>query len=198
MNKMDETRDSKSVLLSGIAQKLAEYSAEQLEEKIAKIEQNLLEFANYREAHLALLYTERDNEIPTGNIIKKSLKIRKGIALPALSDSKHTISLLKINSYETDLIKRNYDFLEPDPAVCKKVTVDQIDIAVIPGLAFDEKGGRLGFGEGFYNRLITKLPETTRKICVAYEEQIVEQIQMESRKYNVDIIITDKRVIYKI
>ncbi|HAR33493.1 MAG TPA: 5-formyltetrahydrofolate cyclo-ligase, partial [Desulfobacter sp.] len=44
----------------------------------------------------------------------------------------------------------------------------------------------------------TKLPETCRKVALAYEEQIVDQIQMESRKYTVDIIITDARVIYKI
>ena len=70
--------------------------------------------------------------------------------------------------------------------------------AIIPGLAFDDKGGRIGFGNNFYNKLITKLPETCRKVSLAYEEQIVDQIQMESRKFTVDIIITDKRVIYKI
>ncbi|MCP4673397.1 MAG: 5-formyltetrahydrofolate cyclo-ligase, partial [Desulfobacula sp.] len=60
------------------------------------------------------------------------------------------------------------------------------------------KGGRVGFGNDYYRRLISKLPETCRKISIAYEEQVVDQIQMESRKYTVDIIITDKRIIYKI
>ncbi len=195
---MDETKDSKQSLLADIEQKLAGFTEEEIAEKAGQIENNLLGFANFMEAHIALLYTERSCEIPTGNIIKKVLEIKKGIALPALSDSKHKISLLRINSYEKDLIKRDFNLLEPDPSVCKKLAIDQIDIAVIPGLAFDEKGGRLGFGQGFYNRLITKLPETTRKISIAYEEQIADQIQMESRKYNVDIIITDKRIIYKI
>lgn len=194
---MDETRESKASILKEVAQKLDGFTEEQKAEKIAQIEHNLLNFANYMEAHIALLYTERSTEIPTGEIIRKSLEIKKGIALPAFSESRHKTSLMKISSYD-DLIRRDYDFLEPDPSVCKAVSLEQIDIAVIPGLAFDEKGGRLGFGEGFYNRLITKLPETTRKISIAFEEQIVEQIQMESRKYNVDIIITDKRVIYKI
>lgn len=195
---MDETRESKQSVLGIVAERLSVFSDSELMEKQQQIEQNLLEFANFMEAHTAFLYTERSSEIPTGNIIRKSLEIKKGIVLPALSDSKHKISLLKITNYERDLIKRDYDVLEPDPSVCKNVSIDQIDIAVIPGVAFDEKGGRLGFGDGFYNRLITRLPETTRKVSIAYEEQIVDQIQMESRKYNVDIIITDKRVIYKI
>jgi 5-formyltetrahydrofolate cyclo-ligase len=195
---MEEMRDSRKSLLEEIDRKLAAFSEDELLEKRRRVERNLLEFANYMEAHLALLYTERSTEVPTGEIIRKSLEMKKGIVLPALSDSRHKISLLRIADCERDLVKRDYDFMEPDPAVCKKVSVDQIDIAVIPGVAFDEKGGRLGFGEGFYNRLITRLPETTRKVSIAYEEQLVEQIQMESRKYNVDIIITDKRIIYKI
>mgnify|MGYP002750753129 CR=1 FL=1 len=73
-----------------------------------------------------------------------------------------------------------------------------MDIAIIPGLAFDDKGGRVGFGSNYYSRLITKLPETCRKVALAYQEQVVDQIQMESRKYTVDIIITEKRIIYKI
>ena len=88
--------------------------------------------------------------------------------------------------------------LEPNIQRCKKISLEDVDIAVIPGLAFDDKGGRIGFGNHFYNKMITKLPETCRKVSLAYEEQIVDQIQMESRKYTVDIIITDKRIIYKI
>ncbi len=195
---MTEIKDAKSDVLSEISKKLAEFSPEELQEKRKIIEHNLMEFANFMESKTALLYTERSSEIPTENIIRKCLEIKKDIVLPFLSGSKHTISLLKINDYDKDLAKRKLDMLEPNPKTCKKISIDQIDIAVIPGLAFDEKGGRLGFGDGFYNKLITKLPETTRKISIAFEEQIAKQIHMESRKYSVDIIITDKRVIYRI
>ncbi len=195
---MAEIRDVKSDVLSEISKKLADFSPEELLEKRKIIENNLMGFANFMESKTALLYTERSSEIPTERIIKKCLEIKKEIVLPLFSGSKHAITLLKINDYGKDLIKQKLNMLEPDPDICKKVSVDNIDIAVIPGLAFDEKGGRLGFGDGFYNRLITKLPETTRKISIAFEEQIAKQIHMESRKYSVDIIITDKRVIYRI
>jgi len=78
------------------------------------------------------------------------------------------------------------------------VPVECIDIAIIPGVAFDEKGGRIGSGEGYYDRLIPKLPITTRKVALAFENQIIRQIQMESHDKHVDIIITEKRIIYKI
>ncbi|MEA1967538.1 MAG: 5-formyltetrahydrofolate cyclo-ligase [Thermodesulfobacteriota bacterium] len=195
---MEEGKGSRKSVLGETAERLARFSYEELKEKSELIEQKLLDFANFMEAQYALLYIQRNSEISTENVIKKSLEMKKGIALPAFSASRHAIKLFIINNYDKDLIKRDFDLLEPDPEHCKKITLAEIDIAVIPGLAFDEKGGRIGFGEGFYNRLITRLPETTRKISIAFEEQIAGQIEMESRKYNVDIIITDKRVIYKI
>ena len=76
--------------------------------------------------------------------------------------------------------------------------IECIDIAIIPGVAFDEKGGRIGTGSGYYDRLIPKLSITTRKVALAFEDQIISQIQMESHDKYVDIIITEKRIIYKI
>jgi len=195
---MDDIKDSKKSVLAEISQKLAKFTKDEMADKQAQIEQNLLEFANFREAQLSLLYIERSSEIPTEKIIRDSLEMKKGIVLPSFSDARNAINLLRIHNYDNDLIKGEDGILEPNPETCKKVNLDQIDIAVIPGLAFDEKGGRLGFGESFYNRLIAKLPETTRKISIAFEEQVADHIQMESRKYNLDIIITDKRIIYKI
>ncbi len=142
------------------------------------------------------LYIERSTEVPTGKIIRTSLEAGKGIVLPSFSESRHSMTLMRINDFDKDVIKSASGLMEPDPRRCKKIPLDQIDIALIPGLAFDAKGGRVGFGDGYYNKLITKLPETTRKISIAFEEQMVEHVQMDSRKCNVDIIITDQRTIF--
>ena len=195
---MNIKKYNKQNILSKISEKLKKFTDEELLRKINRIEHNLMGFANFMEANFILLYLKRSNEIPTENIMKKCFKLKKNIILPMISESKQLINLLKIGDYDIDLIKNNFNILEPNTETCKEIELDQIDIAVIPGLGFDEKGGRVGFGEGFYNKLITRLPETTRKISIAFEEQMVRQVQMESRKYSVDIIITDKRVIYKI
>jgi len=195
---MHETKDSKKSILAEISEGLATFSSEEMAKKQEIIEGKLLEFANFLEAEQALLYVRRASEMPTDKILRISLAARKGIVLPAFSESKHAISLFRINDLDADLKKSSSDRMEPKPDSCKKIALEDIDIAVIPGLAFDEKGGRIGFGEGFYNRLIAKLPETTRKIAIAFEEQIVEHVPMDSRKHNLDIIITDQRTIYKI
>ncbi len=195
---MDEIKNGKINNLKLVASRLESLAKEELFEKYKKIEHKLFEFANFMEAQLAFFYTPISNEMPTEKIIKKALQIEKGIALPVFTYAKNVINLYKINNYDNDLVTNANDILEPDIEKCKKISLEEVDIAIIPGLAFDDKGGRIGFGNNFYNKLIVKLPETCRKVSIAYEEQIVDQIQMESRKFTVDIIITDKRIIYKI
>ena len=195
---MEEKKNRESNHLATVAERLAALSEEELAQKYAKIEHKLFEFANFMEAQLAFIYTPVSNEVPTEEIIKKTLQIEKGLALPVFTDAKNAINLYKISNYGKDLVTSEADILEPNPDRCKKISLDEVDIAIIPGLAFDDKGGRIGFGNSYYSKMITKLPETCRKVSLAYEEQVVDQIQMESRKYTVDIIITDERVIYKI
>jgi len=195
---MDEIKNGKKNNLTLVAERLESFTKEELLEKQKKIEYKLFTFANFMEAQLAFFNTSLSNAIPTESIIKRALQIEKLVALPVFTDAKNAINLYKINHYNKDLVTSSDDILEPDVEKCKKIALEEVDIALIPGLAFDDKGGRIGFGNNFYTKLITKLPETCRKVSLAYEEQIVDQIQMESRKFTVDIIITDKRVIYKI
>lgn len=195
---MDEIKNGKSSVLAQVAERLDALSPEALEKKYQIIENKLFEFANFLEAQQSFLYTQTSTEISTEEIIRKALGIEKGIILPVFTDAKNAFHLYKISDYEKDLVMNADDILEPNPERCKKIALDEVDIAIIPGLAFDDKGGRVGFGNNYYAKLITKLPETCRKVSLAYEEQIVDQIQMESRKFTVDIIITDTRVIYKI
>ncbi len=195
---MDETKGAKSSVLSLVAQRMEALSPEQLKAKYDIIENKLFEFANFLESQQVFLYPPGSKEIPTETIIRKALEIEKNVILPVFTDVKNTFLLYKITDYDKDLILNANEMLEPNPERCKKIALDDVDIAIIPGLAFDDKGGRMGFGNNYYSKLITKLPETCRKVSLAYEDQIVDQIQMESRKFTVDIIITDTRVIYKI
>jgi len=195
---MNEIKSRKSNNLSIVSQRLDQFTKEELTAKYETIERNLFGFANFMESEMIFLYTPISSEIPTQRIIKQALLIEKQLVLPVLSNTKKMINLYKITDFEKDLVINDNDILEPNIKKCKKIPLEDIDIAIIPGLAFDDKGGRIGFGNDFYKRLISRLPETCRKISLAYEEQVVDQIQMESRKYTVDIIITDKRIRYKI
>lgn len=195
---MEEVKNTKTSILAQVAEKLDTLTKQKREAKYYQIENKVFEFANFMESQVSFMHTAASGEIPMERIIRKALHIEKTIVLPVFTDAKNAFHLCKISDYDRDLLPNAGDVLEPDPERCKKFSLDEIDIAFIPGLAFDDKGGRIGFGSNYYTKLITRLPETCRKVSLAFEEQIVDQIQMDSRKHTVDIIITDKRVIYKI
>ena len=145
-----------------------------------------------------MLYANTRYEVNTQKIIKRFFDYNKVLVLPSFDPEKVDMRLLKVDNLETDLISGPREVLEPDAGRCKTVPIESIDIAIIPGIALDEKGGRIGTGKGYYDNLIPQLAITTRKVALAFECQIVPQIPMESHDKHVDIIITEKRIIYKI
>jgi 5-formyltetrahydrofolate cyclo-ligase len=195
---MEEIRQTKDEIRSTIAKALAELSDSEIIDKTNRIEKRLFEFANFLEANIVLLYINSDCEVNSLKIIEKCLNYKKIVILPAFDTTKYEMKLMKIDNLDSDLTLGPRGILEPDPRRCNIVPIECIDIAIIPGVAFDEKGGRIGSGDGYYDRLIPKLTITTRKVALTFEDQIVSQIQMETHDKHVDIIVTERRIIYKI
>ena len=195
---MEEIGAAKIQIREEIAKSISALSDSEIAEKTRAIEAKLFDFANFLEAKIALLYISGDYEVATDNIIKRSYAYGKIVVLPAFDPVKFEMNLMKVDNFEKDLVPGPRGVLEPDASRCKIVPLERIDIAILPGLAFDEKGARLGSGQGYYDRLIPRLAITTRKVALTFEEQIVPQIPMEAHDKHVDIIITDKRIIYKI
>jgi 5-formyltetrahydrofolate cyclo-ligase len=195
---MEEIRETKDEIRSNIANTLSALSDSEIEEKITRIENRLFEFANFLEANIVLLYINSTSEVNTLKIIERCLNYKKIVILPAFNITKYDMKLFKVDNPDTDLMPGPRGILEPDSSRCNLVPIECIDIAIIPGVAFDEKGGRIGSGNGYYDRFIPKLSITTRKVALTFENQIIPQIQMESHDKYVDIIITEERIIYKI
>ncbi len=195
---MEEIQITKSQIRQETVQKIAALSAKEIAEKTKAIENRLFDFANFLESKIILLYVNNAHEVQTANILKRAYNYNKIVVLPAYSTENFEMELKKIDNLKKDLHQGPRDILQPDESRCKVVPIDKIDIAVIPAVALDEKGGRIGSGEGYYDRLIPRLAITTRKVALALEVQIIPQAPIESHDKHVDIIITEDRVIYKI
>ena len=195
---MEEIQIAKSQIREEIAQKFVALSAKEIAEKTEAIENRLFDFANFLESKITLLYINNEHEVLTENIIKRAFVYNKIVVLPAYNAENFEMELKKVDNIEKDLVPGPRDILQPDESRCKDVPIEKIDIAIIPAVALDEKGGRIGSGKGYYDRLIPRLAITTRKVALAFEAQIVPQVPIESHDRHVDIIITENRVIYKI
>lgn len=196
---MEDIREKRRKMISEIEKTLSGFSEADLKEKRTEVVNRLFDFANYLEARIALLYIPgHPLEIDTKEIIRRSHEHKKIVVLPLFHKDKKNVGFYKVDDPETELIVGEDGKPAPDAKKCREIPIDNIDIALIPGIAFDEKGGRIGSDEGEFDKMMAKLPITTRKVSVVMEEQIAGQIPMESKAKYVDIVITDKRVIYKI
>ena len=195
---MDEIREKKRKIRDDMARLIQEMSEDEIAEKTQLIEERLFEFANFMESRIPLLYMNQGPEVATDRIIRHCFTVNKIVILPAFNKDKLTMVPYKVDDMKADLTMGVRGVPEPDPKKCKKLPIKNIDIAIVPGYAFDEKGGRIGSGQGYYDRLIPRLAATTRKVALTFDDVIIPQIPMESHDKFVDIIITEKRIIYKI
>lgn len=195
---MEEIREKKQDIRNVTINKIETLAADVIKAKTAAIENRLFEFANFLESKIALLYTECRAEVSTHEMLRKCYAYNKIVVLPAFDPQNHRVSLMKVDTPDKDLIAGPRGNMEPNPQTCQQVPIECIDIAIIPGIAMDEKGGRIGTGRGYYDRLIPDLPTTTRKVGLVFEDQIVAQVPIESHDKHLDIIITEDRIIYKI
>jgi 5-formyltetrahydrofolate cyclo-ligase len=195
---MEEIREKKQEIRNEINRLIAQLSPDVLAAKTKGIEERLFEFANYLEARIVLLYAPVAPEVNTLEIIKRSYMYNKIVVLPAFDPENFRMTLMKVDDPDKDLVEGPRGNMEPNSKRCKVVPIDCLDIAIIPGLAMDEKGGRIGLGNGYYDRLIPDLPITTRKVGLVFEDQVIPMIPMESHDRHVDIVVTEKRIIYKI
>jgi 5-formyltetrahydrofolate cyclo-ligase len=195
---MEDVKARKSEIRRSTVARRDALSKKQRAEKSAAIMSRLFEFANFLESKIVLFYLSHKSEVDTEPMIHKALALEKIIALPLIDGEKREIIPLKIDNLDRDTQPGYRGIREPISRRCKQIPVQQVNLAIIPGIAFDERGGRIGYGTGFYDRFIPNLDITTRKVALAFECQIVPQIPMEPHDRYTDIIITEKRIVYKI
>ena len=134
-----------------------------------------------------LLYYSFDNEVKTDKLISLLQKKGKSVYLPVLNGNDR----LGVGEFfsKDNLIRNRFGIFEPS----KPVDKDTFDIAVIPGVAFDKKCNRLGFGKGYYDRFLKNI-ETKLNIGLSYDLQIVDELPSEAHDEPMDIVLTETKI----
>ncbi|EKD63080.1 MAG: 5-formyltetrahydrofolate cyclo-ligase [uncultured bacterium] len=157
----------------------------------AWISKSLQNFKSFKEAKTVLFYTSMPEEIDTLKLIKKFIH-DKNIILPTVCHDTHSLKLYHL-THVSELHKGYQGILEIPH--CTKDTHDhlKIDLCIIPGLAFDMEGNRIGYGKGFFDGLLKKIHAP--KIALAYDFQIHEHIPYEEHDIKITHIITPTQII---
>ena len=166
----------------------------EIRDKVSKdmdITERLLEEEKILEADNILLYASFGSEVDTYLLIDKLIEMGKNVALP-ICCSERSMTFHIIGSV-ADLHEGMYRISEPDNALPQPIITEKT-VCIIPGLAFTEEGGRLGYGGGYYDKFIQENPHMTT-IALAYEELIVDQLPLMQHDLRVDIIVTEERTV---
>ena len=185
---------NKFELRSYMVNKRSRITAKIRTEKSEIIMNKLRSLQVYLDAKLILVYVSFRSEVETHSFINQALRDGKRIAVPlTISDAKLLLPC-EIFSLD-DLAPRTLGILEPDKNNTNEVNRKDIDLAVVPGLAFDLHGNRLGFGAGYYDRFLPSLRKDAITIGVCFDEQLVEQLPVEVFDVPLDGVLTNLELI---
>jgi 5-formyltetrahydrofolate cyclo-ligase len=147
----------------------------------------------YKKANTIFAFVSFKSETDTHKIIKYAIQDGKTICVPRIKTKQKGIEIFKIDSFD-QLEKGYFGILEPLES-CIAVDSKDIDLILMPGVAFDRQGGRLGYGAGFYDRFLSNMSNSVNKIAVAYHFQVLDNIPMDEHDVRIDGIVTEEETI---
>lgn len=156
--------------------------------------ENLLKLGLFDGRSNIMVYLDFNNEVETKPIIDHLFSTSKNVLVPISVVKTKQLVVSKIESLD-DVEVRTYGIREPRPEKVDPVEHDQIDLVIVPGVAFDEDGFRLGYGGGFYDRFIKNLRPDCISVAIAFEDQVFKEVPKEDHDISVDFLITEKRII---
>ncbi len=195
-NKKKEKKVTKESLRAEIKAKREKLLAEEVKEKSRLIKEKLFSLPEFKSAHTVAFYADlkESKEVETGEMIKESLEMGKRVLIPITDLIGKKLVFSEIRKLE-DLSPGTFDILEPIPELRKILPYEAIRLIVVPGVAFDLHGHRIGYGLGFYDRCLSKLTRYVTKIGLAFELQIVDKLPREDHDIKLNKVITEERII---
>ena len=165
-----------------IKERKSEYRFQELKSESERIIHALENCSHFRDAHTALLYHSLPDEVCTHEFIIK-WHLSKRILLPKVQGDELT---LHVFSHVNELRQGSYRIMEPHGTEFSQY--DDIDLAIVPGVAFDRRNNRLGRGKGFYDRLLPQL-RNAYKIGICFPFQFVDEIPVDTFDVPMDMVI---------
>ncbi|TAH72847.1 MAG: 5-formyltetrahydrofolate cyclo-ligase [Anaerolineaceae bacterium] len=173
---------------------------DQINEYSKRIHERLFALKEFIDCQVLFTYISFGSEVDTHEIISKALEMNKHVYVPRAEDNE--LNFYKINGFDS-LIRSDFGILEPDAAIHNKyissLSANDKRLMILPGLAFDRKGNRIGYGAGYYDRYLGNFSDKEwLKLALAYDFQITNKLTVDIYDVPADYILTpDKLIICK-
>lgn len=146
---------------------------------------------SFRRAHTVLLFASFGSEWQTRPVLEGALALGKRVVLPRVDRSARVLRLQRVADLGRDLAPGVFGIPEPLPR-CETVPHADIDWVLVPGLGFDRAGRRLGYGGGYYDRMLPTLPARAPRVAAAYSIQVVDEVPSAPHDVEVDALVTER------
>ena len=165
-------------------------SAKDRTEKICIIAQMIFEMEEMKNAKCVFAYLSFRSEVETQQVIEKILSLGKRLALPLCDGKNHTMRAVEIG--DLSLLKDGYFGIKEPDASLDDMPKEEIDLVIVPGLGFDTRGLRIGYGGGFYDRFLKDFKGTT--VGLTFSECMTDNLPYDEYDVPVDMVITEKDI----
>lgn len=182
----------KKELRQQMKEKLARLTKPQYEHYSFLIAQTLFKDPDWIGANTIGITISNPPEVDTYQIIRKAWELGKTVVAPKCNPTDKTLQFRKLETF-SQLESVFYGLYEPNEDNTKVISGQEIDLLLVPGLSFNSRGFRLGFGGGYYDRFLQQYQGKT--VSLAFSIQVVEGIPVEEHDLPVAKIITNKEVI---
>lgn len=182
----------KSQMRQAMLQQLHQMTEEQYRNRSAKIVKRLFRLPSIEEAEVVAVTISRYPEVDTYALIETLWEMGKTVVVPRCLPKTKEMDFRKITSF-TQLEIAYAELLEPIVHETTSFEKSEIDVIIVPGVVFDVRGYRIGFGGGYYDRYLENNPIPT--IALAFSEQVVVQVPTDHYDISVDHIVTDFNIV---
>jgi 5-formyltetrahydrofolate cyclo-ligase len=193
MDHSNDLADAKRSLRKKMIEWRSSLSAEEARSKSELIAAAVRAFSEYKDARTILFYVSaKPNEVDTHSLLREALSKGVRTLVPVTDFDRNELIMSELKDMG-ELATARFGLLEPHPDSVRPVAAGEADVIIVPGVAFDTGRRRLGFGGGYYDRLLADAGAVS--IALGYEGQIVERVPTGSRDMLVDVIVTERRVL---
>jgi 5-formyltetrahydrofolate cyclo-ligase len=193
-----DLRPVKTALRREILDRRNALSPGELAARSRRITDRLLCLPTIPEAQCVLAFADFGSEVRTRPFIEALLQAGKRVLLPKVNRATRALDLFAVECCETDLEPGIWDIPEPIADRCALCSPREVDFVLVPGVAFDLRGHRLGYGGGFYDDLLARLQHRLTPgqiVAVAFELQIVPEVPIRDKDIPVPYVMTEERLI---
>jgi 5-formyltetrahydrofolate cyclo-ligase len=160
----------------------------------AAIAERLAALAAFGVARAVLAYAPFGSEVDTRPLLHAVLAAGKGLVLPRVNRATRMLDLYRVDDPAAQLEPGTWGIPEPRPGACPPAALGEVELVVVPGVAFDVRGGRLGYGAGYYDRLLRGLAVGSPPLVAgAFDVQVVPEVPMDAHDRRLDQVVTESR-----